>query len=247
MANTRKVIYKACDACRRRKTKCSGQQPCLGCMSADLTCTYISHRRQGGNSGARATVLNELRSNEARHAAATSASVSSESNRSPLINIQCPEASFTNECINAYLRCIWPVVPVLTQHALETEAQLARTSLGSRQFILAFCAYVANFGNVLQESQIDRQTCSPLILGQQCLNDALQLQRSMQPMNPTPRSMFVSFFLYGAHAGLGDYQRGWFYLREATTLYTMLRRDAVSWYDQQIESCIFWILLISER
>lgn len=238
----------ACDACRRRKIKCNGHRPCSGCMSADLTCAYVSPRRHGGNTGARATVLNELRSSQAHHAASISSPTSSESSRySPFPNIQSPEASFTNECIDAYMRRIQSVVPILTRHILETEAKLAKTSLASRQFILAFCAYVANFGNVLDEMPSNRQACNQIGLGRQSLNDAIQLQSSMRVIDPTPRSMFVSFFLYGAYAGLGDYQQGWFYLREATTFYTMLKKDAVGWYDEQTDSCIFWILLISER
>ncbi len=139
------------------------------------------------------------------------------------------------------------VVPVLTLHALETEVQLAGTSITSRQFVLAFCAYVANFGNALEEIPLDQQANSRSEIGRQSLEDALQIQNLSRITDPTPRSMLISFFLYGAYAGLGDYQQGWFYLREATTLFAMLRVDAVSWYDQRAHACMFWILLISER
>lgn len=244
MVSTRKVIAKACDACRRRKVKCDGQQPCSGCMSANLPCAYDSPRKQGGNRGARATVLNELRAAQTQFAVIPSpASASSESAHSPMTTSYQPETAFVQACIDTYIRRIQDVVPILSVHALETEVQLAKTCVASRQFVLGFCAYVANFGNALSEAQ-SGQTIN---LGRQSLNDALQVQDPMRVTSPTARSMFISFFLYGAFAGLGDYQQGWFYLREATTLFTMLRRQGVDWYDERTHSCMFWILLVSER
>ncbi|KAF1932539.1 uncharacterized protein M421DRAFT_416166 [Didymella exigua CBS 183.55] len=248
MASARKVIPKACDACRRRKVKCNGQQPCSGCMSASLLCAYDSPRKQGGNRGARATVLNELRGfNVQRATAASPTSASSGSIHSPPATPFEPEASFVQACVNAYLCRIQLVVPILSQHALETEVQLAKTSPASLQFVIALCAYVANFGNALTETQRERHSSFKMDLGRQSLEDALRMQDPKRVTEPNPRSMLISFFLYGAHAGLGDYQQGWFYLREATTLFTMLKKDAVSWYDSRANSCMFWILLISER
>jgi SP family general alpha glucoside:H+ symporter-like MFS transporter len=248
MVSTRKVVPKACDACRRRKIKCNGYQPCSGCMSANLTCAYDSPRKQGGNRGARATVLNEIRGNQGQISAPDSlASASGELNYSPLTASYESETIFAEACIDAYINRLYLVVPLLTRHALETEVQLAKTSLASRQFILAFCAYVANFGNALDEVRIDHRSHYGANLGQQTLNEALRIQDSRRITEPNPRSMLISFFLYGAYAGLGDYQQGWFYLREATTLFTMLKSDAVSWYDRRTSSCIFWVLLVSER
>ena len=248
MASTRKVISKACDACRRRKIKCNGQQPCSGCMSAHLICAYDSPRKQGGNRGARATVLNELRGSQAQVAATHSpASASSEPIHSPLSALYTSEDPFIQTCIDAYMYRIHPIVPILTRQALNTEVQLARSSLASRQFILAFCAYVANFGNALEDAQIEHQIRPAVDLGRRSLDEALGVQDAKRITDPNPRSMLISFFLYGAYAGLGDYQQGWFYLREATTLYVMLRKETISWYDHTLHSCAFWIFLISER
>lgn len=244
MTSARKVIPKACDACRRRKVRCNGQQPCSGCMSANLTCAYVSPRGQGGNRGVRATVLNELRASQVQQGAISPAS--SDSADSSLITSYAAEASFVQGCVDAYLSRIRSVVPILTPQALETEVQLAKTSAQSLQFVLAFCAYVANFGNVLEEIQTGHRSGTCVDYGRQCLTNALRAQ-AVRNSDSTPRSMLISFFLYGAHAGLGDYQQGWFYLREATTLFTMLKKDAVSWYDERTHSSVFWILLISER
>jgi SP family general alpha glucoside:H+ symporter-like MFS transporter len=242
MVSTRKVIPKACDACRRRKVKCNGQQPCSGCMSANLSCAYDSPRKQGGNRGARAIVLNELREAQMQHAATASAA----SAHLPLAAPFQTETTFVQACISAYVCRIQLVVPILSLHALESEVQLSKTSNVSRQFVLAFCAYVANFGNALSET-LEQRSSFNADLGRQSLNDALRMRDPTCVTNATPRSMLISFFLYGAYAGLGDYRQGWFYLREATTLFTMLQRHGVDWYDEREHSCMFWILLISER
>jgi SP family general alpha glucoside:H+ symporter-like MFS transporter len=217
-------------------------------MSANLTCAYNSPRKQGGNRGARATVLNELRESQTQIVAAFSpTSASSESIHSPLTAPYTSEDSFVQACIDAYMYRIHLIVPILTRQALDAEVQLAKSSLASRQFVLAFCAYVANFGNALEEAHIDYHIHFGVDLGRQSLHRALRIQNPRRITEPNPRSMLISFFLYGAYAGLGDYQQGWFYLREATTLFTMVKKDAVGWYDQKSHSCAFWILLISER
>ncbi|KAF1365551.1 hypothetical protein EJ07DRAFT_161586 [Lizonia empirigonia] len=202
----RKVVPRACDACCRRKIKCNGHQPCSGCMSTNLTCAYVSPRRQGGNRGARAT----------NNTALSPASATSESNNSPLTTHLDTKFIFVEVCIDAYMNHIRLVVPILTRHALETELRLSKTSLASRQFISAFCAYVANFGNALEHAQTNHRVYSGGDVGRQ------------------------------THNGLGDYQQGWFYLREATTLFSLSKVDAVDWYDQSAQTCMFWILLISE-
>src|SRR5690242_7005435 len=117
MASTRKVIAKACDACRRRKVKCNGQQPCSGCISANLPCAYDSPRKQGGNRGARAVVLNELREAQVKHAVTVSpTSASGELTHSPLAALYQPEAAFVQACIDTYVRLIQVVVPILSLH-----------------------------------------------------------------------------------------------------------------------------------
>jgi hypothetical protein len=38
----RRKVQRACDGCKSRKRKCSGEQPCPLCVSQGLICTYIS-------------------------------------------------------------------------------------------------------------------------------------------------------------------------------------------------------------
>ncbi|ORY99172.1 hypothetical protein BCR43DRAFT_488849 [Syncephalastrum racemosum] len=36
-------VAAACTECRRKKTKCNGEQPCLGCQKNNANCEYIHH------------------------------------------------------------------------------------------------------------------------------------------------------------------------------------------------------------
>lgn len=256
----RKTVSHACDACRRRKIKCNGLQPCPGCISANLTCSFKIPQKRGGNRGARATVLNELRGSQGLNGIEVQSNA--ESPASPDVSLGTPspyspstagmgmglETITIEACIGAYMSRIHPVVPFLTQEILRDEAHHTSDSLLSRQFIVAFCAYVVTFGKVLNESLLFSSQTSETELGNQLLNAALKIQVPERITITSRQSVFISFFLYGAYAGLGHYRQGWFYLREATTLFMMQRADDErAWYSRGVYGRLFWILVISER
>ncbi|KAL1409430.1 hypothetical protein Q8F55_003413 [Vanrija albida] len=54
------VVSKACDACRVRRTKCDGHQPCLKCKTSDIGCTYALSRKKRGPRGKTVTMLQEV-------------------------------------------------------------------------------------------------------------------------------------------------------------------------------------------
>ncbi|KAJ9634451.1 hypothetical protein H2204_006276 [Knufia peltigerae] len=60
----RAAVSKACDACRRRKVKCSLGQPCASCLDAGLKCTFLTTRQRKGRKGASAHVINEIRNSQ---------------------------------------------------------------------------------------------------------------------------------------------------------------------------------------
>lgn len=245
---TRKPISKACDACRRRKIACSRTQPCPGCVSANLACTFDLPRGQGGNRGVRATVLNAIRADQPQDGVANYSQIASGTSpdEAAFTNTTTAELSKSNidACIEAYEGIIYPAVPLLNGKVLRAEAAQAALSPISHQLIVAFCAYVANYGKItgpLVPRSFDDNS------GSRFLQAAVSAQDLDRVMQPTPRSVYISFFLYGAHAGQGDYRQAWFYLREATTLFTMLRDEPQEWYDEEARRRLFWILVISER
>lgn len=232
-----KKLTKACDACRRRKIKCNGSSPCPGCISAKLACTFLLPRGQGGNRGPRATVLNDLRAKQQENT-----TVASPTHLSPSFSVTA-ESTSTIEVlldqttldtfIDAYLANVHPVIPLLDAEIIQHEFAHANDSTLSNEFVLAFCSYIAHFGDVSDS-------------GRSFLN-AAQAQSQKIQTSGDHHLVYISFFLYGAYAGYGDYRQAWFYLRQATTLFMMLGNEDQEWFDKRIRRRLFWVLLISER
>lgn len=42
----KKRVSKACDCCRKSKTKCDGQRPCTRCLQDNKICTYMSNKKK---------------------------------------------------------------------------------------------------------------------------------------------------------------------------------------------------------
>ncbi|KAF2280120.1 uncharacterized protein EI97DRAFT_368835 [Westerdykella ornata] len=253
----RKSVSQACDACRRRKIRCNAQQPCAGCQSSGLACTFIIPHGRGGKKGAKATVLHELRTQQSdgRIEQQTSPEITSPS-ASPH-RLTCPsngspscgtlDPAIVDACIEAYLQRVYPVIPFLTREILQREARQASESPLSRQFLAAFCAYVVGFGGVLNNTVLPPYMPDS-DLGRQLLDVALRFQTADRVTTQSPQAIFISFFLYGAYAGLGEYRNGWFYLREATTLFMLQMGDSeADWFSPAVFRRLYWILVVSER
>ena len=249
----RKVVSKACDACRRRKVKCNGLRPCAGCLSAELACTFESPRGLGGNRGARATVLNELRAKSQHrdaHQPTLDGAESTPSPDTPLATFSTPTArpeNLVNVCLREYVEHIHPVVPLLNAEVIETHARQADTSSLASPFILAFCAYVCGFGGIHDGRDHSTAISSPKTFARNALESAITARNVRMPTLSSPLVVYSSFYLYGACAAQGNYQEAWYYLREATTLFMMLKPQPDPWYDNEARCCLFWVLVVSER
>lgn len=68
-------VKKACDACHRRKVRCSGGQPCRNCGQATLQCTYLAVPQKKGPKGSRAKVISEIRDTQQQQKQNTQESV----------------------------------------------------------------------------------------------------------------------------------------------------------------------------
>jgi SP family general alpha glucoside:H+ symporter-like MFS transporter len=248
---TRKVVSKACDACRRRKIKCNGLQPCMGCRSANLACTFDAPRGQGGNRGPRATVLNELRAKpidqDTLSADLPSSNSTLEHTAQRTISTEPIKYDVLDKCMDAYMIYVYPVVPLLDMAVIKMQASQANSSPMSHQFIQAFCAYVSNFGHISDGGGNESPRTFTEESGRNLLESAMSSRPTRPATQPTSIHVYISFFLYGAWAGQGDYQQAWYYLREATTLFLMLRSKFNDWYDEKTQIYLFWVLVISER
>lgn len=59
--------------------------------------------------------------------------------------------------------------------------------------------------------------------------EATEARKHLDPFpDPVERSVITAFLLYGCHIGLGNQRHAYYFLREATTLYTAERQAITS-------------------
>lgn len=168
-------------------------------------------------------------------------------------------------------------VPILHRETFQRQVENTNRSLNSYCLVVAFCAFVlvqTGGGVTLSpHSQPQPQTPtavhSPILTsapvlkseseeqipdieyGRSLLNEATEARKHLELFTtPARQSILTSFFFYGSHIGLGNQRHAYFYLREATTLYTSGALDLSLEEDAEHPSVagkLFWLLLVSER
>lgn len=158
----------ACDACRRRKVRCDGRNPCLRCKQTELACTFLIAPRKKGRRGERANILSELRASQAQAQAQAQAQSELQTpstpgsirigtgderfkiNR-PRFRPRAPEFQRTpdllplgiiNACTEFFFTRLHSTVPILHRDLLQREIALMPESIPSYCLIVSFCAFV---------------------------------------------------------------------------------------------------------
>ncbi|RYO94860.1 hypothetical protein DL766_002759 [Monosporascus sp. MC13-8B] len=85
------------------------------------------------------------------------------------------------------------------------------------------------------------------------LEEALALHRHLtatrrsSTISPSLEHVQLSFFIYACHAALMHHSQAFFFLREATTLCLLLRREDMPPDRALLADRLFWVLVVSER
>ncbi|KAL4738947.1 hypothetical protein BDV11DRAFT_215620 [Aspergillus similis] len=241
-----KLITTACDACRRRKVKCDGLQPCGRCQDAEIPCRTTSVRRKKGRQGATATVLHELRKAPAPTTqvqsvlSPQSTAISDPFIRQPgLLN-----PSVVQSCADYFFPRMLGTVPILPPTTFQDHVARVEDSLHSYCLVAAFCAFVFAQTGYVSWLSPGNPTAS---LGRLLLDEAMAARCHLDPFSESTRhGIIIAFLLYGCQIGLGNQRQAYYFLREATTLYTAGMLDPAE-VDGEDAGYIFWLLLISER
>ncbi|KAK9366106.1 hypothetical protein V1509DRAFT_654976 [Lipomyces kononenkoae] len=252
-------MKKACDACRRRKIKCDGKHPCTHCKLVALSCTYLAIPQRKGRKGEKANVISALRAAQARDA-------SYSAQPDVLINLErtgefIPKAGLLpsemiDACTEFFFTRLLSTLPILDRQKFEENISRMNDSIQSYCLVASLCAFV-----IIQTGGIKlplpvadvSQLKADLSHGRALLDEVLAARRQLDILaEPTFESVTMSFFLYCCHVGLGSQRQGWFFLREATTLYSTrpLKPDDKSEEAIYVESLwqnLYWVLLVSER
>ncbi|RYP70226.1 hypothetical protein DL771_005613 [Monosporascus sp. 5C6A] len=94
----------------------------------------------------------------------------------------------------------------------------------------------------------DNRTYGWLLLEEAlALHRHLTVTRRSSNINPSLENVQLSFFIYACHAALMHHSQAFFFLREATTLCLLLRREDMPPDRAFLADRLFWVLVVSER
>ncbi|KAL2865279.1 uncharacterized protein BJX67DRAFT_383020 [Aspergillus lucknowensis] len=240
----------ACDACRRRKVKCDAQQPCIRCQNAGLACRTTSIPRKKGRQGSTATVLRELR--QAPEQTESLSAPSPTGSRTDGHFLRQPgllNPTVVQSCAEYFFARMLGTVPIFLPATFQNHVDRMAESLHSYCLVCAFCAFIFTQTGYASWQNPDNPTATP---GRSFLEEALATRRHLDPFTaPIRHGITIAFLLYGCQIGLGNQRQAYYFLREATTLYTAGMLDQP---DAEVDEgrpsfagSLFWLLLISER
>lgn len=264
-------VKKACDACHRRKVRCSGGQPCNNCGQVNLQCTYLSIPQKKGPKGSRAKVLSEIRDGQqqvnppppaqtyAEDAASFDFNLLPQSSLSPRNPALLSTATIEN-CITFYFTSMYTTSWILDRQSLlewissqlDTDAEVYCLAASLCAFVMVqpgMNLAVAPGSHYEGEPPQNRYGYANMLL-----DDVIRIRKEIDYIeSPTLTSVQVSFFLFSCYFTLEKQNVCWFHLREAATLAQIMRLHEESSYllADPVESMYmrrtYWLLFVTER
>lgn len=241
--STQKRVSKACDACKRRKVKCNGQDRCQQCSHLGLRCIYsasgklrtqgkrghiISEFRKQSTGGCATSPPPLLPANLEQFAAPYGSPVqSTERNKAPCsASPRTPtalqyEKAFFLELIPDYLEGVYPVQPVITEHELRHYIHVMETDQEIRSFVYSFG------GCTLNLTRYGERRTDEVVHTIENLTD-LSIESLGQPRRHFRTSVMramQSIFIHNCLMSLQNTDAAFHYMRDAITSIQLLRID----------------------
>ncbi|KAF3765305.1 hypothetical protein M406DRAFT_37932 [Cryphonectria parasitica EP155] len=138
-----KRASRACTACRLRKVKCNGQQPCAQCDHLNVACAYSTPTERHGRR-VRGRLISQLRVGVSATPPAASAAPPL---ALPFSSLPLDEVYFTG-LIPSYERFAYPVNPIMTSAEILESIHLMREDRTHAAFVYAFAAVTVNLTEV---------------------------------------------------------------------------------------------------
>ncbi|OQE09925.1 hypothetical protein PENVUL_c005G04610 [Penicillium vulpinum] len=247
--NSQSRVPKACDPCNRRKVRCNGQQRCQQCEHLDLLCTYTENRslRSRKHALRRGAVISKYKSANSRTASLTPLL----SPLAPTASLQLP-ISYFESLIPAYMSYVYPFSPIIT----DTEVRLSISRMHEREHAAFIYAFTAVTLDLTRSSQLGTKLGTPPTSTQ--ITDLMrQSVETQQPLvigfRPSILRAMTSVFIQMCAMSLGQYDLGFFYLREAISMIQMLRisdktiNSGLTTAERARRQRLYWQCFIHER
>lgn len=228
-------VAQACDACKRRKVRCNGEQRRQQCNHLNLKCIYTptARGRARKNTAERGTVIESYgRSTRSAYSPTSSISVPPAPTSPtilpapaslPSISIH-PDPSFFLDLVPDYLLCVYPVNPVISEVEIRACVHQMDTNQDAASFVYAFAAATINL------TRTDLIQFAPDVRDQ----ISAQLTRPFELRTPiafesqsTIFKLMGNIFLEICLMALRKFDLAFFYLREVISMVHILRIKSV--------------------
>lgn len=229
-------VPRACRRCKTLRRGCSEYRPCKRCLDAG-----VGDQCLAGNPERRPSLLG---AGSLTSEAADALRRMTELVRSPVLDY----------CVGRFFERLHPTIPILTPEYI---ARLKATacSPSAEAASEACCALVAMCAQVLLQAEEPENLFQQGIIpeknqdfGRTLVDAALAIHRTL-PRRPSPTldQCLLAFFMYACQARLSHHSQAFLFLREATTLFLVLRVPEGDLPAVELADRLFWVLLISER
>ncbi|KAI1092250.1 hypothetical protein F5B19DRAFT_483458 [Rostrohypoxylon terebratum] len=213
-------VARACQRCRRLQKACSDSRPCRRCTRAGL-------------------------SDECGGFSFTSFSRESFERKAGLLPCQ-----VIDYCSGRFFERLAPTIPILTPEYVANLRTRAPSESEAYCVLLGLCAMVT-----LQVEDPRDKYFGPFVTAENnvaygwlLLEEALAAHRHLaRRSNPCLDSVLLVFFIYACHASLSHHSQAFFFLREAATLFILVKPDTMDGLSRSLAERLFWVLLVSER
>jgi hypothetical protein len=237
--SSQKRVSKACDACKRRKVKCNGQDRCQQCSHLGLRCIYSASGKLRSQ-GKRGHIISEFRNQNSNRFVIspppilpatleqpyTSVAQSTEPDNAHQVPLESPSSlpyskAFFLDLIPDYLEGVYPVQPVIAEHELRHYIQVMDSDQEIRSFVYAFGGCTLNltrYGNQRTEEVV------------YMIENLMDL--SIESLKPPHRHFHTSvmramqsIFIHNCLMSLQGSDAAFHYMRDAISSIQLLRID----------------------
>ncbi|KAG7290022.1 hypothetical protein NEMBOFW57_000014 [Staphylotrichum longicolle] len=242
----RAQVSKACQRCRRLQKGCSDSRPCQRCIKVGLE-SSASEAREGSS----------IRSIELVVPTAASESLPETFHATPFATprqsggVLLP-ATVVGYCFRRFFAELHPTIPILSPEYVEWLVATAESPQGDHAqcVITAVCAVV-----LIQVEEPERRLFEAdgiphtnSVLGKLLFDEATAVHHHLSSrFNPCLERALATFFLYAGHASLFHHSQAFYFLREAATVWLVLRIEEGDALRRRLADRLFWVILVSER
>ncbi|KAH8880784.1 hypothetical protein GQ53DRAFT_754765 [Thozetella sp. PMI_491] len=257
-------VAKACARCKRLQKGCSDARPCRRCVAAGLEAECLANdtpehpgRRSHGlpaSPVAMSLLAHSPDFASAWHLAQSPTSTPAAPHaHGPFVRkTDLLPALVTDGCVQRFFARLSPTIPILPPEfvvELRTRSDSVEGDTLAYGLTAAICAMV-----LLQVEQPDAHAFEGIIThtnaayGTLIFEEASAVYHSLPVRsNPSLERVLFSFFLYTCNAALFHHSQAFFFLREATTMFILLKINPDDETAADMTTRLFWVLLVTER